>query len=185
MENTENTVNSRETVVNATVDGGENGSSYNGSEAVNGADDVQNADTDSGEARIFEDGGESAIDEEAELSELRRISGVEYGALAEFSGYKRYLELKKSGLLTSEEAFYAVNRNKTVARSADGAYSANASYSFGNAHEYGGSKRHMSASVRKPSSGEVFTRADREELAKWGLSSTGSELERLWREAGK
>ena len=184
MENTENTVNPVETAVDTAVDSGENVRSGDDSEASNGTDGAQDTDVD-GEATLFEDTDEDDIDEEAELSELRRISGVEYGSLAEFSGYKRYLELKKSGVLTSEEAFYAVNRSKTAVRSMDGAYSANASYSYGNASATVGSKRHMSASVRKPSSGEVFTRADREELAKWGLSSTGSELERLWREAGR
>ena len=72
-----------------------------------------------------------------------------------------------SGILTPEEAFHAVNRGKkpSFARIDDG-------------------KKHMASSIRKPSSGEVFSRADREELAKWGISATGSELERLWREAG-
>lgn len=133
-----------------------------------------------GGAPIFEEGEEGDYDEEAELSELRRISGVEYGSLAEFSGYQRYLELKKSGVLTSEEAFYAVNRKgRTVPSAIGGSYSGNARFASS------GSKNHMTASRRKPSSGEVFTRADREELAKWGISATGSELERLWREAGR
>ena len=118
-------------------------------------------------------------DEEAELSELCRISGVEYGSLSEFSGYERYLELKGSGVLTAEEAFYAVNRGKIPGFTvAGGAVATGAQVADS------GSKHHMTASGRKPSSGEVFTRADREELAKWGIAATGSELERLWRNAG-
>lgn len=119
-------------------------------------------------------------DEETELTELRRISGIEFGSLSEFSGYQRYLELKKSGILTSEEAFYAVNRGENAKLVSHGGLNY-AEKSF-NAN---GSKGHMTATRRKPSSGEVFTRADREELAKWGISATGSELERLWREAGR
>ncbi len=118
-------------------------------------------------------------DEEAELSELCRISGVEYGSLSEFSGYERYLELKGSGILTAEEAFYAVNRGKKPDFTAVGGAVATGAHVADS-----GSKHHMTASGRKPSSGEVFTRADREELAKWGIAATGSELERLWRNAG-
>ena len=101
------------------------------------------------------------------LEELCRVSGKAYKSLSEFPGHERFLQLLQSGVLTAEEAYYAVNRRETVVGTATN-----------------GGKRHMSVSRRKPSSGEVFTRADREELAKWGISATGSELERLWREAG-
>ena len=184
MENTENTVNPEETAVDTAVNSGENVDADNGPETSTVGDDARKEINDA-EEKVFEDACDDEIDEEAELSELRRISGTEYGSLSEFAGYKRYLELKKSGVLTAEEAYYAVNRGKRDNPPAfDGSYSSNASYSSGGAASEG-SKRHMSASVRKPSSGEVFTRADREELAKWGISATGSELERLWREAGK
>ena len=98
------------------------------------------------------------------LAELCRVSGRNYKSIAEFPEHERFLQLMESGVLTAEEAFYAVNRGKTVSvpRSFD-------------------SKKHMASSIKKPSSGEVFSRADREELAKWGISATGSELERLWR----
>ena len=101
------------------------------------------------------------------LAELCRVSGRNYKSIAEFPEHERFLQLMDSGVLTAEEAFYAVNRGKTVSvpRSFD-------------------SKKHMASSIKKPSSGEVFSRADREELAKWGISATGSELERLWRSAG-
>lgn len=115
------------------------------------------------------DGGDDQAsgDEVDALAELCRVSGRSYKSIEEFPEHERFLQLMDSGVLTSEEAFYAVNRGKTAFKSVD----------------YDG-KRHMVSTVKKPSSGEVFSRADREELAKWGISATGSELERLWREAG-
>ena len=100
------------------------------------------------------------------LAELCRVSGKSYNSIEEFPEHERFIQLMDSGILTAEEAFYAVNRGKSVPKSV-----------------VVDSKKHMVSAVRKPSSGEVFTRADREELAKWGISATGSELERLWREA--
>ena len=179
MDNAENTVNSTETASHGDVaDAVENEELGAGVESADGADTPM--EPEEGEETVFDDASECEYDEEAELSELRRISGVEYGGLSEFSGYRRYLELKRSGVLTAEEAFYAVNRGRK-ARNAeyDGVSTTNGAF------ESVGSKRHMTATRRKPSSGEVFTRADREELAKWGISATGSELERLWREAGR
>ena len=165
----ENTVNPTETTQCGDVDSGE--------KQENGSVNEENNAEIAGEEPVYEDGDEYG--EEEDLLELRRISGIEYDSLTEFTGYERYLELKNSGVLTAEEAFYAVNRGKKRGNTEyDGAYSANVSFASG------GSKRHMTATRRKPSSGEVFTRADREELAKWGISATGSELERLWREAG-
>ena len=112
------------------------------------------------------------MDSESLLRELEEISGKRYGSLSEFPEYRRYLELRKSGLLSAEEAFYAVNRNNTCRKErAD--------------MEASDTKGHLSPSRGKRSSGEVFTRADREELAKWGISATGERLERLWREAGR
>ena len=170
METMDNAVNPTETEAHIPVESGENVDS-------DADDDRDRGQSDEGESRIFEDGEDAELDEDAELAELCRVSGVEYGCLTDFSGYQRYLELKRSGVLTSEEAFYAVTRGKNVSRSEkEGAYSANAWYYAND------SKHHMTASRRKPSSGEVFSRADREELAKWGISATGSELERLWRQ---
>ena len=177
MEKTEKTVNSSEPVISDSV-------TANVSAEADTAVGADSGDTGvcepMGETVLFEDTGDAGYDEEAELSELRRISGIEYGSLSDFSGYQRYLELKKSGVLTAEEAFYAVNRGKK-----EKVKEYDTSYTPGTLYAFDGSKRHMSATRRKPSSGEVFTRADREELAKWGISATGSELERLWREAGR
>ena len=167
VEKTEDAVNSIETESEGDVGGGGNLGTVN----IYRDSEERGAFTDEGETDT-DDCAE--YDEEAELSELCRISGVEYGSLSEFSGYERYLELKGSGILTAEEAFYAVNRGKKPVSTAAVAQRATD----------GGSKHHMTASGRKPSSGEVFTRADREELAKWGIAATGSELERLWRNAG-
>lgn len=175
MENVENTVNPLETASVNDTDAVETEENTVACDSADGFDEQ-----DGGEEAIFEDGFGGEDDGEEALSELRRISGIEYGSLSEFSGYERYLELMRSGILTAEEAFYAVNRGeKARTREYDGTYSANTTV------QSLGSKRHMTATRRKPSSGEVFTRADREELAKWGISATGSELERLWREAGK
>lgn len=169
MENTENTVNPAENIDEAAVES-----------VVNEAKAEVPADTEAAveaEERTDDETDTDYIDEEAELSELRRVSGIEYGSLEDFAGYQRYLELKQSGIITAEEAFYAVNRGKTAEN--DSARSS-ARTALGD-----NSKKHMTASRRKPSSGAVFTRADREELAKWGISATGSELERLWREVSE
>ena len=167
VEKTEDAVNPIETESEGDVDGGDSEGTVN---IYRESDD----DGDLAEEAESDVDGYAEYDEEAELSELCRISGVEYGSLSAFSGYERYLELKGSGVLTAEEAFYAVNRGKKPVSTAAVAQRATD----------GGSKHHMTASGRKPSSGEVFTRADREELAKWGIAATGSELERLWRNAG-
>ena len=113
---------------------------------------------------------DSTEDMDEVLRELEVLSGKRYGSISEFPEYRRYLELRKSGILSAEEAFYAVNRrdNADVKRT-------NTSIS--------GTKGHLTPSAGKRSSGEVFTREDREELAKWGLSATGDALERLWRRA--
>lgn len=125
---------------------------------------------------VAKDGGEvdesETDDEESVLRELEDISGRRYGSISEFPEYRRYLELRKSGLLSAEEAFYAVNRGNN-------ARNAREKVAFSDA------KRHLTPSAGKRSSGEVFTREDREELAKWGISATGDQLERLWREAGR
>ena len=173
VEKAEDAVNPIETEPDGDVDGGDTLGTvniYRESEERGSFTDEGGADTDDC----------AEYDEEAELSELCRISGVEYGSLSEFSGYERYLELKGSGILTAEEAFYAVNRGKKPVSTVNGDAAAVAQRATD-----GGSKHHMTASGRKPSSGEVFTRADREELAKWGIAATGSELERLWRNAGE
>ena len=168
----ENAVNPTETAPDGNVDGGDSEGTVNiYRESEDDGDLAEEAESDVD--------GYAEYDEETELSELCRISGVEYGSLSEFAGYERYLELKGSGILTAEEAFYAVNRGKKPDLAVEGG-AVNNDTRVG----YDGSKRHMTASVRKPSSGEVFTRADREELAKWGITATGSELERLWRNAG-
>ena len=168
VENMENSVNPEETLQEEAFSVVGNG--------VNSVDDGN----DIGETEIYREGEpcEDGADEEAILSELRQFSGIEYGNLEEFDGYQRYLELRNSGILTAEEAFHAVNRGKT-ANNTDA--TEKRSGDFGSS--VGGSKGHMTVSRRKPSSGEVFTRADREELAKWGITATGSELERLWRGA--
>lgn len=169
MENTENTVNPTETV---DVTSGEEVAAEVGAEATESEEAL-------GETELWrdEETSEEYVDKEAELNELRQVSGVEYGSLEEFTGYQRYLELKKSGILTAEEAFYAVNRGKNAEK--------DVALSDGRTFRADNSKDHLTSSRRRPSSGEVFTRADREELAKWGITATGSELERLWREAGK
>ena len=118
-------------------------------------------------SQIDEDAVQKEWQEKDALSELCRLSGKAYESIDDFPEHERFLQLLSSGVLTPEEAFYAVNRGKTAVKpmASDG-------------------KRHMVSTVKKPSSGAVFSRADREELAKWGISATGSELERLWREAG-
>ena len=162
MENTENMISDSQANDGVT----ESGIYSEGVGAVNdvGTDDGEDTaaeDAENGDGSAVENGGYDA------LAELCRVSGKAYGSIAEFPEHERFLELMNSGILTPEEAFYAVNRSKkpSFARIDDG-------------------KKHMASSIRKPSSGEVFSRADREELAKWGISATGSELERLWREAG-
>ena len=130
-------------------------------------------------SQIDEDAVQKEWQEKDALSELCRLSGKAYESIDDFPEHERFLQLLSSGVLTPEEAFYAVNRGKKPDLAVEGG-EVNNDTRVG----YGGSKRHMTASVRKPSSGEVFTRADREELAKWGITATGSELERLWRNAG-
>ena len=171
----DNTVNTEENTADI-VEGEDNSADESTGERVNifGGGTPEEAAGDGfegAEESDFESEAELESDSaESELEELRRISGIEYGSTQDFEGYERYLELKKSGILTAEEAFYAVNRGK---RGVNSKYDGTAS------------KGHMTASRRKPSSGAVFTRADREELAKWGISATGSELERLWRASEK
>ena len=110
MENVENTVNPTETAPKTAVDSGENEevvTIYREGDGENSGGDGDGASVCDGCEEEFSD-CDGEYDEEAELSELCRISGVEYGSLSEFSGYERYLELKGSGILTAEEAFYAV-----------------------------------------------------------------------------
>ncbi|MBQ9116281.1 MAG: hypothetical protein IJY04_04610 [Clostridia bacterium] len=127
---------------------------------------------------IFNDSPDESFaftDEDAELERIRAISGRDYRSLTQLEGGERYLELRKSGILTAEEAYYAVTHGKSNAAAAR----ADASGVIENG------KSHLAPSVIKRSTGEVFSRADREELAKWGIAATGSQLERMWRNAGK
>ncbi|MBR2460904.1 MAG: hypothetical protein IKB34_06720 [Clostridia bacterium] len=165
----------------------------NGIAFDNAAEDEKSTDVDSEEALYEEqntDGqafpGTEFIDGEDELRRLNSVSDIQYSAISDFPGHERYLELRKSGIITAEEAFHAVKSRNSLPfdNLEEGVRDANGLTRGVRDAERTDGKSHLSSSRNKPSSGEVFTRADREELAKWGITATGSELERLWRNAG-
>lgn len=127
----------------------------------------------------------------AELEEINSLCGTALTALEELPRYRRYRELRENGGLSVEEALYASNLGK-LPRPYANETKADAFLSGEEADTRRGvdSKRsadnreHLSSSRNKGANGEVFTRADREELALWGIAATGAELERLWRNAG-
>ncbi len=123
-----------------------------------------------------------AYSEEDELREINEICGADLSALEELPNHERYLKLRASGLLSVKEALYAVNSGKLPRRSEKGGTCEVGTYDVGT--ERDDTRGHLSSVRNKESGGEVFTRAEREELALWGIESTGAELERLWRRAG-
>lgn len=130
--------------------------------------------------------------ESAELDEINALCGTEFASLEEMPRYRRYRELRENGGLSVEEALYASNLGK-LPRSASYAQNSHASENGGDEYVRQSAERktrtadnreHLSSSRNKGSNGEVFTKADKDELALWGITSTGAELERLWRNAG-
>lgn len=130
-----------------------------------------------GENVAREQDGEAVLPDEKELREINEVCGSDFGTFDELPNHERYLELRESGLLSVREALYAANcgelPRKVNKRSMEGRMGAGAD-----------TRGHLSSVRNRESGGEVFTRAERDELALWGITSTGAELERLWQRAG-
>lgn len=139
-------------------------------EAVVFSDDDQTGES----SDELETSAAEAFDDVSELEEINRICNGVYSSLEDIPNYQRYRQLRERGAITVEEALYAVNHGKLPRKSRKELNAPSGKRSFD-------ARSHLSASHNKGSFGEVLTKADREEMALWGISATGTELERLWR----